>query len=881
MLEKIAQQNVQNTSNRYALQSKDTNINLVSLPMKPALSLVKYSSDNLKANYLPINQSHAKISFGSDVNAESHDLVVQRVYRFTENSGVKDMHVSSYLKEVNGNYYNETADNLAILLGPDKHAVMLTENGVEPELFIQRFTKNVEKGKYNGQGFNNYSTKVLYMDPEKVMSEKPDINSLLAGMSNSSKNQKTIVFVKDFDNSLKNLTLSGLNDFLVEKVPNLSLVGLISKKAYEKAKDEQTKRVSLIMNAPALEELLTPFVKLDLNGLNANEAKDFFAENPNYAQKVLQRYKNVNLKVSDNAMSAIVDKSSTIIEGAFPKKALDVLDLVAAAKLSESKAIQDKLYKSDLLIKTSDVEKFFDVHAGVVDVIKEKEGTFKLAQNVKERFSDIGGLSEEFREELNDNIIEFAKDPKKFLAKGGAAPNGQVFAGPPGTGKTLLAKVIAGESGSPFIAVSGSEFVEKYVGMGPKRVRELREKAVKAAQDSGKNVAFVFIDEVDAIAGKRDSNTHDERLATLNQLLTEMDGFNSKASKTKIIWMFATNRVDMVDPAFLSRCDEPVTIPNPRTKFDRIEVLSIHAKKLAFKNESEKTKVLEAAAHFTDGMSGREMKKMMDKVTNIVIKKPENKFVEHNDMVEGYLQAIAGRVNKRVEDSIEEVKKTIRHEGGHAVFTDMLKQDAISFITLDSRGDFLGAVFHHPTEHKSPNFRSVILSAARSYAGGLAEPNFDEVGHAAGVSGDLKNATNTIKNAVTRWGLGLNTPPVSFVNDADEISQDMLNLYSKEIKNDVDLFSTTAQKVAKMTVDFHSEFLDDYIALYEKNAGKGGNNLSGEEFSRLRQEWLVKTNRIEAEKQLLKDIDKVIDAAFNSNKKGIINTVKKVLKSVR
>ena len=211
----------------------------------------------------------------------------------------------------------------------------------------------------------------------------------------------------------------------------------------------------------------------------------------------------------------------------------------------------------------------------------------------------------------------------------------------------------------------------------------------------------------------------------------------------------------------------------------------------------------------------------------------------------------------------EENRITVRHEGGHAVVIDTLKNEKISFITLDGRGNFLGAVFHNPGDRHSNNFESIIASAATSYAGGLAEPAYATSGHTSGVSGDLENATKIIERAITKWGLGPNTGLIAI----DEKSPSyIIDSYKPEIKKDLHLISTTSQKIAKLIVDFHQDFLDKYVKAYEDNAGKGGNNLSGEEFSRLRNEWLKQTGKENELAELQKQIKSLIETAKKGGK---------------
>lgn len=464
--------------------------------------------------------------------------------------------------------------------------------------------------------------------------------------------------------------------------------------------------------------------------------------------------------------------------------------------------------------------------------------------------------------------------------------------GEPGTGKTLLARAIAGESRTPFFKASGSEFVEKFVGVGAARVRELFANARKAAEKSPNKTAVVFIDEFDALAKARANGGHnEEREATLNQLLVELDGIDNKESKTNIVVIAATNRKDVLDPAAIrqGRFDDTFKISSPNTDRARLEILNIHAKKIKFENDAEKLNILEKASRIMDGMSPAEIAGVLKKAEKIVYRRPENRFMTYNDIVEGFLQIEAGPKDRGVSETpLKDILKTVRHEGGHAVVMDSLQTylgQKISFITLNPRGDFLGAVFHN-NRKTNYDFKSVIVSAASNYAGGIAEPEYKASGYTAGVRGDAEHATQIIGKAITEWTLGINTPPLSMKIDpedpsASKLSEYLLNRNAPKIDKDMSLFSNTANKIAQLLVEFHKDFLDEYVKNFESNVGKGGCDLSGEEFHNLRQAWLVKTNKVEQEKQLLKKISNMLDDAYNSNKGFFTRTTKKISRIIK
>lgn len=881
MIEKISQRfYLQNRKQNITAQESKENRNLTSQPIRSSMPISKYSPENMKANYM---LSKAAISFGATNTPDETNLAAPEttVYRLTPADGIEIM--SNYKPDdfFKGDFYKKTADNLAILMGPDKNVLLALENDVEPDLMIQAFTKKVQKGDYLGQGLSASETEIFTTDALQLVKRTGApgvVNALLASFNASKNGTHKVVFVKNFENFVQILNTAGIQDVaghLANKYPNVSIIGIMPKDLLT-AKDPTAQ-------PPAIVKSLKNMDCLDLNGLSTKETKELFKLNPIYLDFILNRYDNVDLNVSKEALNEIIDRSAVSIDGALPKKALALLDLIATAKADEklSKSQLEKNFELtwEKTIKIGDVEKFFNSHSDIIDLLKsDNQNRFQIAENVTTKLSDVGGIGS-IKDDIKDDIVAYLKNPKKFLAERGTVPKGVLLEGPPGTGKTLLARAIAGETHTPFFNASGSEFVEKYVGVGASRIRELFANAKRAAQNSDNKSAIIFIDEFDALARARGGDSNSEREQTLNQLLVEMDGFNNKESEVKIIVIAATNRKDILDPASIraGRFDDTFTISNPKTKIDRLEILNIHARKLKFANEAEKTKILDDAAKMTDNMSGADIASVMSKAQKVVSKRTENKVVTHNDVVEGFLQTIAGPINNTAEERpIEDIVKTVRHEGGHAVLIDLLKQDKISFITLDSRGDFLGSVFFNQPKI-NPNFKSVIISAAKAYAGGIAEPNFDKTGSSAGVSGDVNYATDIIKKAITQWALGIHTPPISISGENDPL----WNAYMKNIQKDIELFSSASQKVAKMAIDFHRDFLDKYVQMFENNAGKGGNNLSGEAFSKLRQEWLVQTNNAKKEQQLIKNINSIIDEAHNSNKGIFKKITQNLVKAVR
>ena len=810
----------------------------------PTVPVSNYSLSNLKANYL----TSSKVSNVSFRGKE------EKLPAKVSSSGWGSIDVAKNISSLpfyqlgKSHYYDELANDVAIVLGPNKNAILAHEDGVSVDLLVHNFTRNMLDKKYNNDGLRSNNTDVLVFDAVEALSKGKYPYEEILSIATADPSRKKVVFIENFHMFAASLEKQGKNPkdvFKEGKHLNVQMVGLIPKGMYKEIVEGKTN-----LDAAAIKGL----AKVDFDGLNAADTKDLLKKDARYSTNILRRYKDTKLKISPGALDAIVDKSAASIDGTFPAKAIKILDLAAAAKLTDLKSHKQG---APVVITSTDIAKFFENHTGITDSMKNTQGQFQLAENVKTKMADVGGIST-LKEEINDDVLSYLKDPKKFMATGRTVPNGKLLTGPPGNGKTLLARAIAGETGIPFIAASGSEFVEKYVGVGAQRMRELFDNARKAAAASEKKIAIVFIDEIDAFAKARGAGGpggDSESEKTLNQLLTEMDGFN-KNSKTKVFVLAATNRKDIIDPALLrfGRFDGGIEVSAPATIEDRTEILNIHARNKQFASEADKAKIINGAAKMTEGMSGADLAGVMQKAAKVVSKRTDNQVMTYNDMVEGYLQVIAGPI-KNSDLSLADKKMIVRHEAGHAVLIDTLKQDKISFITLDGRGEFLGAVFHGGKKDM-PNFKSVIYSGATSYAGGHAEPGFKASGHGAGVSGDLESITKLNEKAIQEWGLGIYTPQISSRNNPE-----IRKMYESENKKDTALFTTLQQKISKKTNELHDGFLDEYMKKFEENTGKGGNNLSGEEFSKMREDWIVKSGKTEAETVLKAGCDGVVSTA--------------------
>ncbi|MDE6758148.1 MAG: ATP-dependent zinc metalloprotease FtsH [Clostridia bacterium] len=366
----------------------------------------------------------------------------------------------------------------------------------------------------------------------------------------------------------------------------------------------------------------------------------------------------------------------------------------------------------------------------------------RLNTNVSVRFSDVAGAEEE-KEELQE-IVEFLKDPNKFLQLGARIPKGVLLVGPPGTGKTLFAKAVAGESNVAFFSISGSDFVEMFVGTGAARVRDLFNQAKKNMP------CIIFIDEIDAVGRQRGSGLgggHDEREQTLNQLLVQMDGFEKNDG---IIIMAATNRADILDPALLrpGRFDRQIYVNVPDVK-GREEILKVHArnKKLA---DDVSFKVL---ARMTSGFSGADLENLLNE-SAILAARANRKVIIMEDILEGINKVIAGPQKKSriVTDSDKRI--TAYHESGHAIIGKLLENcDDVQEVSIIPRGMAAGYTLTRPENDDSHITRNKLIDMITMMLGGRAAEEIVIKDISTGASNDIERASNIAKKMVTQWGM--------------------------------------------------------------------------------------------------------------------------------
>ena len=397
----------------------------------------------------------------------------------------------------------------------------------------------------------------------------------------------------------------------------------------------------------------------------------------------------------------------------------------------------------------------------------------------KVTFDDVAGADEE-KEELTE-IVEFLKDPKKYADLGARIPKGVLLVGPPGTGKTLLAKAVAGEADVPFLSISGSDFLEMYVGVGASRVRDLFSQAKKNAP------AIIFIDEIDAVGRHRGTGIgggHDEREQTLNQMLVEMDGF---VENEGVIVIAATNRPDILDPALLrpGRFDRQVTVGLPDIK-GREEILKVHAR-----NKSLAPGVsLADIARSTVGFTGADLENLLNEAALLAVRRGLH-AITMKEIEEATLKVVVGSEKRSHKITDKEKRTTAFHEAGHALATYYLEgQDPVHQVSIIPRGMAAGFTMHLPTEDKMTLSKKYMEDQLVVLLGGRVAEKivFDDI--TTGASNDIQRASERARSMVTKYGFSDKLGPISFGGDDHEVFLGMeygkVKNYSEEIAKDID-----------------------------------------------------------------------------------------------
>ncbi|MBO5477049.1 MAG: ATP-dependent zinc metalloprotease FtsH [Clostridia bacterium] len=472
-----------------------------------------------------------------------------------------------------------------------------------------------------------------------------------------------------------------------------------------------------------------------------------------------------NVKLKDEAdVVRVVDipSSTTFIEVVQDRVTAGEFELTVAQE-SMMDAIAPYIPNILLLVGTMFIlmyalRRTTDSNSKAMDFGKSRAQKIDKNSPKKVTFADVAGLTEE-KEELKEEV-EFLKNPKKYIDMGARIPKGILLVGGPGTGKTLLAKAVAGEANVPFFSISGSDFVEMFVGVGASRVRDMFKEA------KANSPCIIFIDEIDAVGRHRGAGLgggHDEREQTLNQLLVEMDGF---ATHESIIVMAATNRPDILDPALLrpGRFDRQIVVGAPDVRA-REEILKLHAKNKPFVQGID----FKVIAKNTAGFSGADLENMINESALLAARK-DKKTIDINDVEEAMVKVMMGPEKKSKVISEKERKLTAYHEAGHALVARCLpNHDDIHEISIIPRGMAGGYTMYKPNEDKSYASKSEMKEHIVSLLGGRVAEQLVLDDISTGASNDIERATKIAREMVTKYGMSENLGPICFGNGNDEV----------------------------------------------------------------------------------------------------------------
>ncbi len=524
-------------------------------------------------------------------------------------------------------------------------------------------------------------------------------------------------------------------------------------------------------------EVPTGQVLVKLKG--SNDYRKFYVTDTGDIEKLLEKEYDIYPQVTD------VPRDSTFLTTILPL-IISVLFIVVIIAMMNNRAANSG-----------------GTNAKMMNFGKSRARMFNAAQGKNVTFKNVAGLQEE-KEELTE-IVDFLKNPKKYIQLGARIPKGVLLVGPPGTGKTLLAKAVAGEAGVPFFSISGSDFVEMFVGVGASRVRDLFEDAKKNAP------CIVFIDEIDAVARRRGTGMgggHDEREQTLNQLLVEMDGFGVNEG---IIVMSATNRVDILDPAILrpGRFDRKVAVGRPDVK-GRREILEVHAKGKPLADDVDLDKI----AQTTVGFTGADLENLMNEAA-IYAAKNGNLFIKQEDINRSFIKVGIGAEKKSRVISDKEKKITAYHEAGHAILFHVLPDvGPVHTVSIIPTG--VGAAgYTMPLPEKDEMFNTkgkMLQNIIVSLGGRIAEELiFDDI--TTGASQDIKSATSTARAMVTEYGFSDKVGLLNYNNDDDEVfigrdlahtrnyGEGVQSVIDEEVKNIVDDCYKKAKDIIMENID--------------------------------------------------------------------------------
>ena len=458
-------------------------------------------------------------------------------------------------------------------------------------------------------------------------------------------------------------------------------------------------------------------------------------------------------------------------------------------------------------------------------------------QGKKVTFQDVAGAEEE-KEELRE-IVDFLRDPQKFISLGARIPKGVLLVGPPGTGKTLIAKAVAGEAGVHFLSISGSDFVELYVGGGASRVRDLFDQAKKEAP------AIVFIDEIDAVGRQRGAGLgggHDEREQTLNQLLVEMDGF---ASNEGAIVMAATNRQDILDPALLrpGRFDRQIYVGLPDIR-GREEILKVHARKKPLAEDASLSDLAKATAGFT----GADLENLLNEAA-LLAARSDKRFITMSDLHEAMMKVIAGPEKKSRVVTPQAKRLTAYHEAGHAVVIHELdSQDPVHQITIIPRGPAGGMTISLPQEDRAYQSRRELEERIAVCLGGRVAEQLVLGDVSTGAASDIQKASSIARSMVTKFGMSDKLGAIAYGNESDEVfigrtmaqarsySEEVAGLIDEEVKAIVDQAYSRCEEIltrCRKELELTAQYLLTHETMSGETFARVFTDPDGEEFTAL------------------------------------------------
>jgi cell division protease FtsH len=511
------------------------------------------------------------------------------------------------------------------------------------------------------------------------------------------------------------------------------------------------------------------------------------------------------------------DKKVAVVYGEFPENLPDAMSTAGiqyAVKAKDDSSIWPQILLSWLPMLFLFAIFFFfmrQLQSGGGKAMSFGKSRAKLLTDHQNRitFKDVAGV-EEAKDEVEE-IIAFLKDPKKFTRLGGRIPKGVLMMGPPGTGKTLLARAIAGEAGVPFFSISGSDFVEMFVGVGASRVRDLFEQGKKNAP------CIIFIDEIDAVGRHRGAGLgggHDEREQTLNQLLVEMDGFESNDG---VIIIAATNRPDVLDPALLrpGRFDRRIVVPRPDLR-GRLGILAVHTRKVPLGGHVD----LEKIARGTPGFSGADLESLVNEAALIAARRDKDK-VETEDFEEAKDKVLMGTERRSMIISEKEKRTTAVHEAGHALVANFvgLEADPVHKVTIIPRGRALGLTQQLPTEDRLSMTAEFALNTIAILMGGRVAEEIVFGQKTTGAGNDIERATDLARAMVTEWGMSEVFGPLNYSGSKQEV------FLGRDFSTAERLSEETAQKIdgeiRRLVLSQHeraTKILTDHRAALEEMA---------------------------------------------------------------